>query len=144
SKRDWSSDVCSSDLSFSGCLPMLIQMPILIAFYHAIRRTPEIAAHNFLWVNLGQTDIIVALIAITVYFIQSRVSLIGLDEAQRKQVTVMGVVADVMIGLMSFNVSASVPLYWAVGGLFMIFQTLISKKIYLSHKKEQEAESVKA
>jgi len=130
--------------SFSGCLPMLIQMPILIAFYHAIRRTPEIAAHNFLWFNLGQTDIILALIAITVYFIQSRISLIGLDEAQRKQMAVMGIISPVMIGLMSFNFPAALPLYWAVGGLFMIFQTLISKKIYLSHKKEQQTESVNA
>lgn len=130
--------------SFSGCLPMLIQMPILFAFYHAIRRTPEIAAHNFLWFNLGHTDIALALVAIIIYFIQSRVMLIGLDEAQRKQMAIMGIISPVMIGLISFNAPAALPLYWAVGGLFMIFQTLISKKIYLSHKREQETESVQA
>jgi len=130
--------------SFSGCLPMLIQMPILLAFYHAIRRTPDIAAHNFLWFNLGHTDIALALVAIIIYFIQSRVMLIGLDEAQRKQMAIMGIISPVMIGLISFNAPAALPLYWAVGGLFMIFQTLISKKIYLSHKREQEVENVQA
>ncbi|MFB8735100.1 membrane protein insertase YidC [Bacillus sp. SL00103] len=37
-----------------GCLPMLIQIPIVLGFYSAIRSTPEIATHSFLWFNLGQ------------------------------------------------------------------------------------------
>ncbi|HLR52206.1 MAG TPA: membrane protein insertase YidC [Candidatus Avamphibacillus sp.] len=124
--------------SFSGCLPLLVQMPILIAFYHAIRRTPEIAAHNFLWFNLGSTDILLTILAVAIYFIQSRVTLIGLDEAQRKQMALMGIISPVMIGIISLNAPAALPLYWAVGGLFIIFQTLISKKIYLTHKREQD------
>ena len=40
-----------------GCLPLLIQMPILMAFYYAIRDSHEIATHSFLWFNLGQPDI---------------------------------------------------------------------------------------
>ncbi|HLS08460.1 membrane protein insertase YidC [Lentibacillus sp.] len=47
--------------SFTGCLPLLIKMPILIAFYYAIRRTPEIAAHHFLWFDLGQTDMLLTI-----------------------------------------------------------------------------------
>src|SRR5690606_23374058 len=38
------------------CLPILIQMPILIAFYHAIMRNAEIREHSFLWMNLGAPD----------------------------------------------------------------------------------------
>lgn len=37
----------------AGCFPILIQMPILIGFYHAIMRTREIAEHSFLWFDLG-------------------------------------------------------------------------------------------
>lgn len=130
--------------SVAGCLPMIIQMPILIAFYHAIRRTPEIAAHNFLWFNLGSVDLVLAAIAIIVYFIQSRVSLIGLDDAQRKQMKIMTIISPIMIGFISFNAPAALPLYWVVGGLFTILQTLISKKIYLTHKRAQENEVAKA
>src|SRR5699024_12297673 len=89
---------------FSGCLPLLVQMPILIAFYHAIRRTPEIAAHNFLWFNLGSTDILLTILAVAIYFIQSRVTLIGLDEAQRKQMALMGIISPVMIGIISLKI----------------------------------------
>src|SRR5699024_12328531 len=39
--------------SFSGCLPMLIQMPILFDFYNDIRRTPEFASIYFLLFYLG-------------------------------------------------------------------------------------------
>src|SRR5699024_11224584 len=53
--------------SFSGCLPLLVQMPILIAFYHAIRRTPEIVAHNFLWFNIGCTNIILTIFSVAIY-----------------------------------------------------------------------------
>ncbi|MFD1361227.1 membrane protein insertase YidC [Lentibacillus salinarum] len=120
--------------SLAGCLPMLIQMPILIAFYWAIRRTPEIAAHQFLWFDLGQTDIVLTLIAVAIYFIQFKVTQIGLEPQQKKQMAILGLVSPVMIGIISLNAPAALPLYWAVGGLFIIGQTLISKKIYLAHK----------
>ncbi|WP_077324678.1 membrane protein insertase YidC [Virgibacillus siamensis] len=119
-------------LSSMGCLPMLIQFPILIGFYYAIRRTPEIAAHNFLWFNLGHTDLILTALAVLIYFVQARVSLIGMDEKQRKQMAIFSFISPIMIGFVSLNAPAALPLYWAVGGLFLIFQTIISKKTVLA------------
>ncbi|WP_174616024.1 membrane protein insertase YidC [Virgibacillus ihumii] len=115
-------------ISSMGCLPMLIQFPILIGFYYAIRRTPEIATHNFLWFNLGHTDLILTGAAVLIYFVQSRVSLIGMDEKQKKQMALFSFISPVLIGIVSLNAPAALPLYWAVGGLFLIFQTIISKK----------------
>ncbi|MFP3480555.1 membrane protein insertase YidC, partial [Burkholderia sp. SIMBA_057] len=40
----------------AGCFPILIQMPILIGFYHAIMRTQAISQHSFLWFDLGEKD----------------------------------------------------------------------------------------
>src|SRR5699024_5490759 len=37
----------------SGCFPIFIQMPILIAMYHATMRTEAIKAGDFLWFQLG-------------------------------------------------------------------------------------------
>lgn len=111
-----------------GCLPMLIQMPILIGFYYAIMRTPEIAEQSFLWFSLGETDILFVVFAVLIYYFQARVSLIGLDENQRKQMAMMSFISPIMIGVVSLNVPAALPLYWAVGGMFMIVQTLIIKK----------------
>jgi YidC/Oxa1 family membrane protein insertase len=126
--------------SFSGCLPMLIQFPFLIGFYYAIRQTPEIATHSFLWFNLGETDYLLVAIAVAVYFIQYKVSQIGLDPKMKKQMALIGLLSPIMIGIISLNTFAALPLYWTVGGVIVIVQTLISKKIYLAHKKELDKE----
>ncbi|MBR7794739.1 membrane protein insertase YidC [Agaribacter marinus] len=117
-------------LSSLGCLPMLIQFPIIIAVYYAIRNSPEIAAHSFLWFDLGQVDLILPFVAAAIYFIQSRVSLTGMDEKQRKQMAVMSLLSPVMIGFISFNAPAALPLYWTVSGLFLVLQTLLAKRLY--------------
>ncbi|MFD1849851.1 membrane protein insertase YidC [Oceanobacillus bengalensis] len=120
--------------SLAGCLPMLIQMPLLIAFYYAIRRTPEIATHSFLWFDLGQTDIILTVIAVVIYFVQFKVSQIGMDPKMKQQMAIMGLISPAMIGFISLSAPAALPLYWAVGGLFMIVQTLIARKMYTTNK----------
>ncbi|WP_096185975.1 membrane protein insertase YidC [Evansella halocellulosilytica] len=113
-----------------GCLPMLIQFPILIGFYYAIMRTPEIAEHSFLWFSLGDTDFILPFIAGAVYLVQFKISQIGMDSQQQKQLAVLGYITPVIMGIFSFSVPAALPLYWSVGGLFLILQTLISKAVY--------------
>src|SRR5699024_7965522 len=74
----------------AGCMPLLLQMPILIGFYYAIRRTPEIADQSFLWFNLGETDLLFVAIAVVIYFIQSQVNLIGVEGSGRQQMKIMG------------------------------------------------------
>lgn len=118
-----------------GCLPMIIQFPILIGFYYAIQRTPEIAHHSFLWFNLGQPDLILPLVAATVYFIQFKLSQTGSDMTQQqKQMATIGYLSPIMMGLFSYTVLAALPLYWATGGLFLILQTWITKRLYTKNE----------
>lgn len=120
-----------------GCLPMLIQWPVTLAFYYAIRRTPEIAAHDFLWFSLGKPDIILPLIAAAVYYIQFRVSQSASAQSQQNpnsQMAFIGLLSPVMMGIFSFGMPAALPLYWAVGGLFIIVQTIILNKMYTKPK----------
>lgn len=116
----------------TGCLPMLIQMPFLIGFYYAIRRTSEIAEQSFLWFNLGEVNIFLALIAVLTYYIQARVSLMGNSQASKGPMSMMVYVSPIMIGVISFIMPAALPLYWTVGGLFIILQTIIIKKYVLA------------
>ena len=116
-----------------GCLPMLLQWPITLAFYYAIRRTPEIAAHDFLWFSLGTTDMIMPLIAAAVYYVQFRVSQsvsAQVQQNQNNQVAFIGLISPIMMGISSFVMPAALPLYWAVGGIFIIVQTIILNKMY--------------
>lgn len=40
----------------AGCLPLLVQMPILIALYQAIFRSETLKTGKFLWMQLGDKD----------------------------------------------------------------------------------------
>ncbi|WP_163101319.1 membrane protein insertase YidC [Peribacillus alkalitolerans] len=116
--------------AMGGCLPLLLQMPILMGFYYAIRRTPEIASHSFLWFNLGHTDHILPFVAGLVYLLQFRISLGNLPEEQKKQMAVMGMLSPIMMTIFSFSAPAALPLYWTIGGLFLILQTYLGQKLY--------------
>lgn len=116
----------------TGCLPMIIQMPFLIGFYYAIRRTSEIAEQPFLWFNLGETDLLLVLLAVLVYFAQARVGLIGLDQKQQGLMGKMVYISPIMIGVISLTMPAALPLYWTISGLFMVMQTLVIKKYVLN------------
>jgi len=117
-----------------GCLPILIQMPILTAFYYAIRGSKEIATHQFLWFNLGHSDIIITIIAGLVYYFQFKVSQSNMPTAQQQQMKMMGLMSPLMIVMFSFNAPAALPLYWVVGGLFLTLQTLVSRRLYQAKK----------
>ncbi|WP_430108289.1 membrane protein insertase YidC [Paenibacillus sp. B1-33] len=113
-----------------GCLPLLIQLPILSGLYYAIKFTPEVAAHSFLWFQLGRPDIVLPLLVGIIYFFQYKVTQIGMDPMQSKQFAFMGYVSPIMMTVFSLTTPAVIPMYWCVGGVFIILQTLLAKKLY--------------
>ncbi|GIN22461.1 membrane protein insertase YidC [Siminovitchia fordii] len=121
-----------------GCLPVLIQMPILMGLYYAIRSSTDIASHTFLWFNLGHSDLIMTILAGLVYFVQAQVSLATVPEAQKNQMRLFSYMSPVMIIFISLNAPAALPLYWAVGGIFLIIQTYIGRKYYTQHPEKAE------
>jgi len=122
-----------------GCLPLLIQMPILTAFYYAIRGSKEIAHHQFLWFSLGHPDIVITILAGIIYYFQFKVSQANMPATQQQQMKFMGLMSPVMIVMFSFNSPAALPLYWVVGGTFLTLQTFISHRLYTSKKVEEVA-----
>ncbi|MFD0672760.1 membrane protein insertase YidC [Cohnella sp. GCM10027633] len=130
-----------------GCLPMLLQWPITLAFYYAIRRTPEIAAHDFLWFSLGEPDIMLSVIAAAAYYVQFRVSQSTSASAQARQnpnraLAFMGGVFPIMMGMFSLAMPAALPLYWATGAIFMTLQTIVLNKRYARPTRRSIAEEI--
>lgn len=113
-----------------GCLPILIQMPILTAFYYAIRSSKDIATHQFLWFSLGKPDIVLTIIAGLVYYFQFKISQSSMPKQQQDQMKFMGLLSPLMIVMFSFSAPAALPLYWVVGGTFLTIQTYIGHKLY--------------
>ncbi|MGM7684020.1 YidC family membrane integrase SpoIIIJ [Cytobacillus sp. Hm23] len=112
----------------AGCFPLIIQMPILIGFYHAIMRTVEIKQHEFLWFNLGEADpfYLLPLIAGVTTFIQQKMMMAG-TQNQNPQMAMMLWIMPIMIIIFALNFPAALSLYWVVGNLFMIVQTYFIK-----------------
>lgn len=115
----------------AGCLPLIIQMPILIAFYHAIMRNSHIAATDFLWLQLGQPDplfILPVLAAVTTY-LQTKMMSMGTDITPQaaQQQKIMGIMMPAMILFFSLQFASALALYWVVGNIFTIVQTKLIK-----------------
>lgn len=116
-----------------GCLPIIIQMPIITGLYFAILYSQDVKAHEFLWFSLGSPDILMTAIAGIVYFIQAKVSLWTVPESQKAQMKLMIYISPIMIVFISFSSMAALPLYWSVSGLILIIQTYIGRKFYSEH-----------
>lgn len=112
----------------AGCFPILIQMPILIAMYHAIMRTDEISNHTFLWFALDSPDYVLPIIAGVFTFIQQKLMMAGNPAAQNPQMVAMLYVMPIMITVFAFFFPAALALYWVVGNIFMVAQTLFIRK----------------
>ena len=109
-----------------GCFPLLLQMPFFSAIYFAAQHTEGVAEANFLGIPLGSPSWILIACAGVLYYVQSLLSLHGVeDETQREQIKKMIYMSPMMIVMFSIFSPASVTLYWVVGGFMMILQQFI-------------------
>lgn len=120
----------------SGCLPMLIQIPIFFALYKALLVSVQMRSANFLWINdLAVMDpyfILPILMGATMWFQQS------LQSASRgKSVDKNDIAAQtqrmmrwmpVLFTIMFAWMPAGLVLYWTVSNIFGIAQMYIIKK----------------
>lgn len=108
----------------AGCFPILVQMPIIIGLYQAIMRTGEIKNHTFLWFDLGSPDIILSVLAGVFTFFQQKLMMSG-AAADNPQMKMMLWLMPIMIIVFGITLPSALALYWVVGSIFMICQTLI-------------------
>mgnify|MGYP001169825764 CR=1 FL=1 len=111
----------------AGCLPLLIQMPILIGFYHAIVRTEAIKGNSFLWFELAKPDpyFLLPLIAGLTTFLQQKILMKGQPANPQSQMMLW--VMPVLILMFALYLPSALPLYWIIGNLFSIVQSYFIK-----------------
>jgi len=105
----------------AGCLPLLVQMPILIALYHAIVRNGEISEHTFLWMQLGQPDpyYVLPTLAAATTWLQQKV----MSTQMTPQMQSLMIIFPILIFVMSMQFAAALPLYWIYSNLFTVVQS---------------------
>ncbi|MCF6515136.1 membrane protein insertase YidC [Lactobacillus sp. S2-2] len=125
-----------------GCLPLIIQMPVFAALYSAIRYSPELSHTVFMGIKLGQKSIPLAVAALLIYLVQSYVSLLGVPEEQKKQMKYMMLLSPIMIFFVSLQSPAGLGIYFFIGGIFAVIQTLIIN-LYRPKMREKILEDAK-
>jgi len=114
----------------SGCLPMLIQIPVFIALYNALQNTIEMRhAPFFLWIqDLSAKDpiYITPLIMGATMVIQQKMTPTAADPAQAKMFLMM----PVMFTFLFLNFPSGLVLYWMVNNVLSIaHQSYLNKKL---------------
>lgn len=116
-----------------GCLPLLIQFPILIALYQLLLHYKYAVTPSFLWMSdLTKPDyIILILMALVTYFSGSLSSLASSPEQKRQQ-QIMNIFTTLLFTgmFLLYKVPAGVMLYWLVSSLFQLLQQFIVFRLH--------------
>lgn len=108
----------------SGCLPMLIQMPILMGMYYTLYNFDYGNVEpSFLWLpSLSQTDpsYILPLLSALTTFLQQKLSM----SEQTQQMKMMMIIMPLFIGIISLNFPAGLVLYWVTMNIVQIVQQI--------------------
>ncbi len=116
----------------SGCLPMLIQFPIMIALFYVFSKIDYHGA-GFLWLpDLTQKDplyILPIISGLTTYFSTKSMQPGGDSEAAKKTAT-MNIGMSIFFGFMSLKFAGALVLYWTISNSIQMIQTrLLAKTI---------------
>lgn len=114
----------------SGCLPILLQMPIFIALYQTLMRSVELKGASFLWIKdlsmpdaafripvnlplLGNAINILPILMIGAMIVQQKISQVKtINTAQTEQQRIMGMLMPVVMGFVFYSLPSGLVLYW--------------------------------
>jgi YidC/Oxa1 family membrane protein insertase len=123
-----------------GCLPMLIQMPFLVAYYSMLGSALDLRHAHWLWISdLSSHDpyyILPIGIVITMLFSTKMTPQTGMDPAQQKMMNFM---MPMMMGIISFNLASGLCLYWSESTLITIVQQAVMNRTSLGREMREIA-----
>ena len=113
----------------SGCFPVLLQLPILVAFYNVLSRSIELRHAPFvLWIRdlsaVDHTYVLLILMIVSMY-VQQAMTPTTADPAQKKIFMAM----PLLWGFFLKDMPSGLVLYWLFSNLLTIFQQMIINKM---------------
>jgi len=122
----------------SGCLPLLVQMPFLIAYYKMLGTAIDLRQAHWLWIHdLSASDwILPVIMALSMFLMQRMTPQPGMDPTQQRMMNFM---MPVMMGVFFFKLPAGLNLYYAESNLIMIGQQAIMNRTHLGKEMREIA-----
>jgi YidC/Oxa1 family membrane protein insertase len=111
---------------FGGCIPSLIQMPLLFAFFTMMNHVVELRQAHFWWLpDLSQADpyhILPIFMVVSMFLVQFYTPAPGVDPQQQRMMAFM---MPLMSGYWTWNYASGLALYWSVGNIIQIVQQTV-------------------
>lgn len=125
---------------FGGCLPMLVQMPLLFGFYKMLSNVIELRHANWLWLHdLAAPDplhILPVFFIVSMFLVQFLTPSPGVDPAQQKM---MAFTMPVFFGFMTWNLASGLALYWSFGNIINVVQQTIMNRTTMGREMREIA-----
>jgi YidC/Oxa1 family membrane protein insertase len=125
---------------FGGCIPTLITLPLLYAFYGMLPRVVELRHAHWLWIpNLQAADpwhILPILMVVSQFLVQWYTPSPGVDPSQQKM---MAFTMPAISGWFTWYYGAGLALYWAVGNFIGIIQQAVMNRTSLGKEMREIA-----
>jgi len=125
---------------FGGCIPTLITLPLLWAFFTMLPRVVELRNAHWLWLpDLQSPDpyhILPILMVVSQVLMQLYTPSPGVDPAQQRM---MAFTMPAITGYFVWNYGSGLGLYWAVGNLIGIVQQMIMNRTSLGREMREIA-----
>ncbi len=131
----------------SGCLPLILQMPIFIALFQVLTRSPELRGAGFLWIRdlsapdamihfpkalpfLGDHLNLLPIVMASAMFFQQRMSQRPLSEMSEEQAMQQRIFRwfPILFGFMFYGLPSGLVLYWVTNTFLTMGQTLLAKR----------------
>jgi YidC/Oxa1 family membrane protein insertase len=125
---------------FGGCIPSLIQLPLLFAFFTMMNRVVELRHAHWYWLpDLSSADpyhILPIFMVVTSFLVQFYTPSPGVDPQQQKMMAFM---MPAFSGYMTWNYASGLALYWNIGNLIMILQQTVMNRTSLGREMREIA-----
>jgi YidC/Oxa1 family membrane protein insertase len=129
---------------FGGCLPMLVQFPLIFAFYAMLENAIELRHAHWFWLHdLSAPDpyhILPILMVVSQFFFQMFTPSPGVDAAQQKM---MAFTMPLFSGFICWHYASGLALYWSGSNLIGIGQQMIINRTKLG-KELREIQAKRA
>lgn len=123
-----------------GCLPLIVQLPFIWAYYKMLGVLIDLRHAHWLWVSdLSSKDpyfILPVLLVISMVITQRMTPQTGMDPAQQKM---MNITMPLMMGFIFFNLAAGLNLYYAESNLITIIQQAVMNRTSLGREMRELA-----
>ncbi len=125
---------------FGGCIPTLIQLPLLFAFFGMLPKVVELRHAHWAWLpDLTAADpyhILPIVMVLSQFLVQFYTPSPGVDPQQQKMMAFM---MPAVSGYMTWNYASGLALYWSVGNLIGIAQQAVMNRTSLGREMREIA-----